>query len=111
VQLLSLDIYQLYAFRIRDTYHHSAILQARDELIYRSKHCSANYQQMLKEEEQAKVSLQKFSYKADHHHFLLHTISKLTDCDMCSRPLLGIIHQGMLVFILRRYRHYIVVGN
>lgn len=95
VQLLSLDIYQLYAFRIRDTYHHAAILQARDELIFKSKQCSANHQQMLREEEQAKVHLQKYPYKADHHHFLLHTISKLTDCDMCGRPLLGIIHQCM----------------
>jgi hypothetical protein len=28
-KLLDLDIYQLYAFRIRDSYHHAAILQVR----------------------------------------------------------------------------------
>jgi len=94
-QLLTLDIYQLYAFRIRDTYHHSAILQARDELIFKSKHCSANFNQMIKEEDQARAHLKKCPYKVDHHHFLLHTISKLTDCDVCSRPLLGILHQCM----------------
>ena len=94
-KLLTLDIYQLYAFRIRDTYHHAAILQARDELLYKSRQCASNYQQMLKEEEQARQHLRVNAYKADHHHFLLHTVSKLTDCDMCGRPLLGILHQCM----------------
>ena len=94
-KLISLDIYQLYAFRIRDTYHHAAILQARDELIYKSKHCAATLSQMFKEEEQARTHLDRNPYKADHHHFLLHSISKLTDCDACGRPLLGIVHQCM----------------
>ena len=33
-------------------------------------------------------------YVAEHHHFLLHTVAKNTACQLCARPLLGIIHQG-----------------
>ena len=94
-KLLTLDIYQLYAFRIRDSYHHAAIMQSRDELIFRSRHYS-NIQQMVKEQDQIRDHLTKNQYKADHHYFLLHTFSKSTNCDMCTRPLLGIIHQGLL---------------
>jgi hypothetical protein len=42
-----------------------------------------------------KANLGKNPFKAEHHHFLLHTVSKPTKCQMCERPLLGIIHQGM----------------
>ena len=52
-KLLRLDIYQLCAFRIRDTYHHAAILQCRDELVHIAKN-SATIKQMLLEEEKIK---------------------------------------------------------
>ena len=94
-KLLSLDIYQLYAIRIRDTYHHSAILQARDELLFKSKQ-NSDYHQLIRDQDQAKLHLEHNPFKADRHHFLLHTVSKLTDCEMCARPLLGIVHQGLL---------------
>lgn len=94
-KLLNLDIYQLYAFRIRDSYHHAAILQARDEIIYRSSMYNS-YEKMLDEQEQGKSNLLKNQYKPENHHFLVHTLSKLTDCDMCHRPLLGIVHQCLM---------------
>ncbi|RNA43297.1 phosphatidylinositol 3-kinase regulatory subunit alpha [Brachionus plicatilis] len=94
VKLLSLDVYQLFAFRIRDPFHHAAILQARDELIFKSKLYS-NIQQVILEQEEAKKNLIQNQFKADNHHFLLKTLSKLTDCSICRRPLLGIIHQGL----------------
>jgi hypothetical protein len=91
-KLLSLDIYQLYAFRIRDSYHHAAILSARDEIMYRSRQF-ATYERMLLEQEQARANLAVNQFKSENHHFLVHTLSKPTDCDMCRRPLLGIVHQ------------------
>lgn len=60
--------------------------------MYRSRHF-CNHERMLTEIEQAKMHLLANQYKPDNHHFLVHTISKLTDCDMCRRPLLGIVHQ------------------
>ncbi|CAF0924191.1 unnamed protein product [Brachionus calyciflorus] len=92
VKLLSLDVYQLFAFRIRDSYHQAAILQAKDELIFKSK-INSNIQQVIIEQEEAKKNLIKNQFKSDNHYFILHTISKLTDCSMCKRPLLGILHQ------------------
>jgi hypothetical protein len=52
-KLLALDMYQLSAFRIRDSYHHAAILQCRDELVHVSRHY-ANVNQMILEEEKVK---------------------------------------------------------
>lgn len=94
-KLLDLDIYQLHAFRIRDTFHHAAILQARDELKHKSRKFST-YQQMILEQEEAKSHLISNQYKAENHFFLVHSVSKLTDCQMCERPLLGILHQGLM---------------
>ena len=48
---------------------------------------------MQSELEQAKSNLLANPYKLDNHHFLVHTNSRLTDCDVCHRPLLGIVHQ------------------
>jgi hypothetical protein len=55
-KLLNLDMYQLCAFRIRDSYHHTAILEARDELIYLARHF-ATLNQMILEEERIKGKL------------------------------------------------------
>lgn len=94
VKLLSLDVYQLFAFRIRDSFHHDAILQARDELIFKSKIYS-NIQQVILEQEEAKKNIIQNQFTANNHYFLIRTFSKLTDCSMCKRPLLGILHQGL----------------
>jgi hypothetical protein len=93
-QLLDLNIYQLYAFRIRDTYHHAAILQCRDELVYKSRTLST-YDQMLTEQKNGRLHLISNQYKPDKHHFLMHSLSKLTDCHLCNRPLLGIVRQAL----------------
>lgn len=50
VKLLRLDMYQLGAFRIRDSFHHQAILQCRDELIYLSRMYDS-VEKMIREED------------------------------------------------------------
>jgi hypothetical protein len=94
-QLLNIDVYQLSAFRIRDSFHQRAILKSRDELVFkRMQYQTLNH--MYREQENVKANLAKNSYKVEHHHFLLHTFSQLADCSMCKRNLLGIVHQGLL---------------
>jgi hypothetical protein len=93
-KLFALDLNKLNALRIRDEYHQQAILQARNELLYISNKYST-YDKMLDEEENSTQLLRKLNFKASSHHFLVHTVSKLTDCDVCSRPMLGIVSQGL----------------
>ena len=95
-KLLALDVYQLYAFRIRDPYHHAAIMEARDELVQRARHASSSYL-AAEQERQQREHLVANPYKSEHHHFLLHTLASVgAHCHMCSRRLLGIHHQCLM---------------
>ena len=94
-RLLKLDPYELYLYRIRDSYHHKAILTCRDELVHRAK-AYGQFAQMQQEQQLFKQHLLANPYKADRHYFLLHTLASLVDCHMCKRPLLGIVHQALL---------------
>jgi hypothetical protein len=95
-KLITLNSEQLYEYRIRDSYHHNAIIECCKELLFKSRHY-LTYSQMLKEQnEHLSVHLKMNPYKASRHHFLLHTISQQTVCHTCSRPLLGIVHQALI---------------
>ena len=89
-KLIHLNSEQLYEFRIRDSYHHQAIIECCQELIFKSRHYS-NETQMLIEQSEQEEHLQKYSFKATRHLFLIHTFSERQTCDMCRRPLLGIL--------------------
>ena len=95
-KLIALDADQLNEYRIRDSYHHKAILECCKELVLRSRQYSS-YGQMIREQnEVCKTHLRINIYKASRHHFVLHTISVQKNCSTCVRPLLGIVHQGLV---------------
>jgi hypothetical protein len=91
-KLISLSSEQLYEYRIRDSFHHKAIIEACQELTFRSRQYST-YSQMLKETNEFRMNLNSMPYKANRHYFLVHTLSSQMSCHTCLRPLLGIIHQ------------------
>lgn len=94
-RLISLSSDQLYEYRIRDSFHHKAIIECCQELIYKSRQYST-YSQMLKEMNEFRTSLNKTPFKASRHFFLIHTLSTQDCCNKCQRPFLGIIHQALL---------------
>lgn len=94
-KLIVLNTEQLNEYRIRDIYHQRAILECCKELIYKSRLYSTNGQ-MVKEQNDFLNQLKTNPYKAESHHFLLHTISMQTNCHSCLRPLLGIVHQALI---------------
>lgn len=92
--LKQLDQARLIQMRILDVFHHDAIFTAIKELQL---HCNQTYDQMktieaLMRERQMQPQLH---FKAKDHHFLIATLTSSKDCGVCSRPLLGIIHQGL----------------
>ena len=94
-KLLALNSEQLYEYRIRDAYHHRAILDCCKELMFKARHYSTQMQ-MFKEQNEFINHLKANPYKASRHHFLLHTVSQQQSCAVCARLLLGIVHQGLI---------------
>lgn len=94
-KLISLSSDQLYEYRIRDSFHHKAIIECCQELIYKSRQYST-YSQMLKELNEFRAHLKSTPYKASRHYFLVHTLSTQSNCNTCNRPFFGIIHQCLL---------------
>ena len=92
-KLLSLNVEKLFEMRIRDTFHHEAIMNARNELLYRSQ---ITNEQMKQREIEVETHLRSNQYKPDRHYFLIATLSSTTECKICHHKLLGIIFQGLV---------------
>ena len=107
-KLISLSSDQLYEYRIRDSFHHKAIIECCQELTFKSRQYST-YSQMLKELNEFRTQLNSMPYKASRHFFLVHTLSTQSICNTCSRPFLGIIHQCKHIKLkyIFHYRKYI----
>lgn len=93
-KLFKIDKQSLIKMRIHDNYHHEAILTAIEELKYRS---MITYE-MMKENEMiiSRRRHQELFYTAVDHHFLVATITNIQECNVCNRPLLGIMQQGLI---------------
>ena len=93
-KLFKIDKQFLISMRIHDNYHHEAILTAIEELKYRSRITH----EMMKENEIAigRRRHQELVGTAKDHHFLVATITTIQECNVCSRPLLGIMQQGLI---------------
>lgn len=94
-KLIMLNSDHLNEYRIRDSYHHKAILECCKELLVRSRQYST-YAQMNREQNDFIEFLKRNPYRASKHHFLLHTTSVQTNCHTCLRPFLGIVHQALV---------------
>ena len=80
--------------RIHDSFHHDAIMAAIEELQIRSR---ITYETMKENE----VSIgarrhQQLIHSAANHNFLIATLTKIHECNVCNRPLLGIMQQGLI---------------
>lgn len=92
--LINLNKEKLEEMRVKDTFHQDAIMNAIDELKRRS---ILTREDLKRSENDTKTRLQNGSvFKADRHYFLLKTISKQENCHLCTKQLLGILHQGYL---------------
>ena len=94
-KLIMLNSDHLNEYRIRDSYHHKAILECCKELLVRSRQYST-YAQMNREQNEFTEFLKRNPYRASKHYFLLHTMSVQTSCHLCLRPFLGIVHQALV---------------